>query len=178
MNIAEIIRETVSMRDICNQYGFTPNRAGFISCPFHTGDNTASLKIYHNNRGWHCFGCGQGGSVIDFVERLFNTDFNGAVRIINDDFKLDIPFGNKPNYHDRAKFKQRCNEIEQERIRRSEQRKKEQEEYDQLINDYVCLDLIIQTLKPHSPDDELDDNYVMAMHKMPIIEFRLDCIKG
>ena len=39
------IKNTYSMRDIVERYGFHPNRAGFISCPFHQGDRTPSLKV-------------------------------------------------------------------------------------------------------------------------------------
>ena len=34
----EEIKQQYSMRDIVERYGFKPNRAGFISCPFHSGD--------------------------------------------------------------------------------------------------------------------------------------------
>ena len=66
---AEVIKDTVSMRDVAGMLGFTPGRGGFMVCPFH-GDHDASLKIYDTkggHSGWHCFGCGRGGSVIDFV---------------------------------------------------------------------------------------------------------------
>ena len=43
------IKRTYSMASIIGRYGFGPNRAGFISCPFHTGDRTASMKIYERD---------------------------------------------------------------------------------------------------------------------------------
>jgi len=65
MNTAvEIIKQTLSMHEVVEHYGFTQNRAGFISCPFHS-EKTASLKIFKDG-GWKCFGCGRGNSVIDF----------------------------------------------------------------------------------------------------------------
>lgn len=36
-------------------------------CPFHR-DNTPSFTVFPDG-GWHCFGCGAGGSLIDFVMR-------------------------------------------------------------------------------------------------------------
>ena len=42
----EELKQRYSMKEIVEQYGFRPNRAGFIRCPFHTGDRDASLKIY------------------------------------------------------------------------------------------------------------------------------------
>ena len=37
---SEGIKSRYSMRDIAEQYGFHPNRAGFIPCPFHQGDRS------------------------------------------------------------------------------------------------------------------------------------------
>lgn len=75
------------MDEVARHYGFEPNRAGFMRCPFHQGDHTASLKIYAGDRGWHCFGCNSGGSVIDFVMRLYDINFRQAV------LRLDLDFG-------------------------------------------------------------------------------------
>ena len=47
---AEVIKDTVSMRDVAGMLGFTPGRGGFMVCPFH-GDHDASLKIYDTNGG-------------------------------------------------------------------------------------------------------------------------------
>ena len=89
---AEVIKDTVSMRDVAGMLGFTPGRGGFMVCPFH-GDHDASLKIYDTNgghSGWHCFGCGRGGSVIDFVMESEKCNFQMAVRIINDRMGLNL----------------------------------------------------------------------------------------
>lgn len=86
--VAEKIKSTITMKDIARQYGFDINRAGFMQCPFHSGDHTASLKVYPGDRGWHCFGCGKGGSVIDFAMNLFGIGFRQAVLRLNSDFNL------------------------------------------------------------------------------------------
>lgn len=57
-----------------------PNRAGFISCPFHT-EKSASCKLYKDNR-FHCFGCQADGDVIDFVMKQEGIDFLTAVKKI------------------------------------------------------------------------------------------------
>lgn len=77
------------MPDVAAMYGFPPNRANFIKCPFHE-DSTASLKIYPGDGGWHCFGCGEGGDVIDFVARLLRLRFSEAVARIDTDFGLGL----------------------------------------------------------------------------------------
>ena len=75
-------------------YGFHANRSGYICCPFH-GERTPSCKIYDGTGGWHCFGCGEGGSVIDFVEKYFGLTFLDACKKINEDFRLGLPIGEK-----------------------------------------------------------------------------------
>ena len=89
---AERIKSLVSMEELAEHYGFYPNRGGYIPCPFHK-EKTASLKIYtgrDGHGGWHCFGCGRGGSVIDFVMELFGINYQQAVLRINQDFSLGL----------------------------------------------------------------------------------------
>ena len=177
MNAAEYIRENVLMTDVIRKYGFNTNRTGFISCPFHS-EKTASLKIFPNKRGWHCFGCETGGSVIDFVERLFGTDFSGAIKIINDDFDLGLPIGRKSTFRERETLRKRINELEMQRLKEREEREASKKKYEYWLNEYICAEIIISALKPKTPDDALDENYVNAMHKMPIINHILDCLTG
>ncbi len=89
-DLAGEIKRTLPAWDVFEHYGFRPNRSGFIQCPFHQGDRHGSLKVYDGDRGWHCFGCGAGGSVIDFVMRLFDLDFKGACLRLNEDFHLGL----------------------------------------------------------------------------------------
>ncbi len=79
----EEIKATTSMADVVERYGFRPNRAGFINCPFHDGDRTASLKIYPDS--FHCYGCGAHGDIFDFVRLAERCDFRTAFRILGGD---------------------------------------------------------------------------------------------
>jgi hypothetical protein len=85
---AQTIRDTVATEEIIRLYGYTTKR-GFMVCPFH-GDTDASLKVYRGTGGWHCFGCGRGGSVIDFVMEHENCDFRTAVRAIDSAMHLGL----------------------------------------------------------------------------------------
>jgi len=58
----------------------SPNRAGFIRCPFHD-EKTPSCKIFKDNR-FYCFGCGANGDVIDYAMKTFQLEFLPAVRKI------------------------------------------------------------------------------------------------
>ena len=84
----QIIRDSVDMDSILSLYGYRPKR-GYICCPFH-GEKTPSLRVYKATGGWHCFGCGRGGSVIDFVMAHENCNFNTAVRAIDQALHLGL----------------------------------------------------------------------------------------
>lgn len=88
--LAGRIRESLTAEDVARHYGFEPDRSGFIRCPFHRGDHTASLKLYPDQGGFHCFGCGAHGSVIDFVMQLFGLSFPQALLRLNLDFGLGL----------------------------------------------------------------------------------------
>jgi len=83
------IKESVSMRDIAEHYGFEVNRTGYMLCPFHN-DSKPSLRCYPETRGWWCFVCNEGGSVIDFVAKLFHINVQQAAVRINNDFRLGL----------------------------------------------------------------------------------------
>ena len=100
---AQTIRDTVTMDQIISLYGYRPKH-GFICCPFH-GEKTPSLKIYPDNRGWHCYGCERDGSVIDFVMEHENCNFPTAVRAI--DGALHLGLLNPFEYPEDAKRQQR-----------------------------------------------------------------------
>lgn len=85
---AQVIRDTVTMEQVVSLYGYKVKR-GFMVCPFH-GDTDASLKVYRGTGGWHCFGCGKGGSVVDFVMEQEGCDFRTAVAALDKAFRLGL----------------------------------------------------------------------------------------
>lgn len=101
-DLARQIKEHLTARQVVELYGFHPDRGGYIQCPFHAGDNHGSLKVYDGNKsGWHCFGCGAGGSAIDFVMRLFGLSFAQACLKLNCDFGLGLT-GERPSMAERS----------------------------------------------------------------------------
>ena len=76
----EEIKDRYSMMDILNRENITVKK-GFCKCPFHLGDNTASLKVY--DKSFFCFGCGKGGDFIYFVEQYHNLRFDEACEWIS-----------------------------------------------------------------------------------------------
>lgn len=88
-DIAGEIKRLVPMTVAAPFYGVEVGAGGYCRCPFH-GERTGSLKVYPGDRGWHCFGCHEGGSVIDFVMKLLGLSFVDAQRRLDADFKLGL----------------------------------------------------------------------------------------
>ncbi len=112
----EEIKARYSMKDVLEQYGLHPNRAGFIQCPFHQGDKTASLKVYKDN--FHCYGCGADGDIFSFVMMMDNCDFKTAFK------KLGGEYSGK-GLSDAAVLKIKQRQIERDRRERILQQAKD-----------------------------------------------------
>ena len=78
----------MTIEQILDLYGYRTKR-GFMCCPFH-GEKEPSLKVYGGTKGWHCFGCERGGSVLDFVMEHENCKLPAAVRAIDTALHLGL----------------------------------------------------------------------------------------
>lgn len=65
-------------------------------CPFHN-EKTPSFSVNDELQIYKCFGCGEAGDVIKFVQKSEHTDFNGAVQILADRAGMEIPKFGKEN---------------------------------------------------------------------------------
>lgn len=87
MKFFDEVKSLLTMDAVARHYGYAPNRAGMIRCPFHN-DKNPSMRLY--DRNFHCFGCGAHGDVIDFVSRVFGLSALEAARMLNKDFSLGL----------------------------------------------------------------------------------------
>jgi DNA primase len=51
------------------------------NCPFHK-EKTGSFTIYTDQNSWYCFGCAEGGSVVDYIMKLLGLNFLQAVKFL------------------------------------------------------------------------------------------------
>lgn len=170
IDLADQVKSLVTIREVAEHYGFHPNRAGYICCPFHN-EKTASLKLYPDGRGWCCFGCHAGGTVIDFVMKLFDIPFRQAILRINADFALGLTW-DKPNPVVRSAVL--------EARRREAQRKAElerlEEKYWKLSEEHRYWWEVLKYFTPVRDGDDVYYHplYAEAANKQPYLEYLLE----
>jgi DNA primase len=80
------IRERVRIEDVVGDY-VQLRRAGADSlkglCPFHD-EKSPSFHVRPNHGHFHCFGCGEGGDVYAFVQKIEHISFVEAVELLAD----------------------------------------------------------------------------------------------
>ena len=62
----------------------------FGLCPFHS-EKTPSFSVNADKQVYHCFGCGKGGSVINFIMEIENLSFRDAVEFMARRAGLSVP---------------------------------------------------------------------------------------
>lgn len=60
------------------------------NCPFHR-EKTPSFTVSPSKQIFHCFGCGEGGDVIKFVQKAEHLEWVEAVRFLSERFHIPMP---------------------------------------------------------------------------------------
>ena len=60
-------------------------------CPFHQ-ERTPSFTVTPARGTFKCFGCGEGGDAITFVEKTENVDFVGAIELLGRRFGVELEY--------------------------------------------------------------------------------------
>ncbi|HHT40721.1 MAG TPA: DNA primase, partial [Actinomyces sp.] len=78
------VRDAVAIDEIVGDY-VTLRPAGVGSmkglCPFHD-EKTPSFHVRPHLGLWHCFGCGEGGDTIAFLQKIDHLSFTEAVEYL------------------------------------------------------------------------------------------------
>ncbi len=82
LNIAEVIGGYIQVKKAGSAFK--------ALCPFHH-EKTPSMQISPQKQIWHCFGCGEGGDVISFVQKYENLEFKEALRLLADRAGVQLP---------------------------------------------------------------------------------------
>jgi len=105
-NMRDLIDEVKNRCDIVNvisQYINLKNSGSNYSglCPFHN-EKTGSFHVNQKKQIYKCFGCGEGGDVINFVMKIENLDFIEAVKLLAE--KNGIEFKTNLSEADKSKM--------------------------------------------------------------------------
>jgi DNA primase len=83
MEILPVVEDVVRLRKAGGSY------KGL--CPFHQ-ERTPSFNVSPARGTFKCFGCGEGGDAITFVEKVENVDFVGAIELLARRFGVELEY--------------------------------------------------------------------------------------
>lgn len=91
----EIIAEVQQRNDIVDvisQYVHLQKKGSnyMACCPFHS-EKTPSFSVSRSRQLYKCFGCGEGGSVITFLQKYENYSFPEAIRTLAERAGVELP---------------------------------------------------------------------------------------
>ena len=168
-DIFYVIKNRIPITEAMSLYGFKPNSFNKIKCPFHN-EKTPSMVIYPNTNSFYCYGCGTGGSVIDFVSRYYNLEPIEAAKKLDSDFRLNL-FDSELTpeqelaIHERQKDKEFADSFKV---------------WEQSYYIYVCERIqLLKELESSSrptPDGELSDDFMMAVNELQRMECHWDIL--
>ncbi len=80
-------------------------------CPFHE-ERSPSFSVHSTDKLYHCFGCGVGGDLFDFVMATDNVDFPAAVEMLADRYGVEVTREKEdPQAEQRRKERARLTEL-------------------------------------------------------------------
>ncbi len=95
--IEEVVREHVALKSAGSSL------KGL--CPFHD-EKTPSFHVTPSKGFWYCFGCGEGGDVFSFVQKVEHTTFSEAVEKLANKYNISLRYEenySNPNSGQRSK---------------------------------------------------------------------------
>ncbi len=88
----ELIRKN-DIVDVVSGYVHLTKKSGsnlFGLCPFHS-EKTPSFSVSADKQIYHCFGCGKGGGVVNFIMEIENLSYPDAVGVLAKRAGMTVP---------------------------------------------------------------------------------------
>lgn len=110
----DLVRERARLDEVVGEHVML-RTAGVGSmkglCPFHD-EKTPSFHIRPQLGHWHCFGCGEGGDVISFVQKINHLSFVEAVEMLAGRYGVQLHYeesgrggdGDRPDFGTRRRL--------------------------------------------------------------------------
>jgi hypothetical protein len=176
LNAFDSIKESLSIVDVTAFYGTEVKRGNKALCPLHN-EKTPSFTVYPNSNSWHCFGCGAGGSAIDFVMAFFGLDPLEAAKKLDSDFSLGL-FDHKPTQEELHRLKEQQAQHQVNKGLESAFKGFIDKAFN-LLCDYLHLLNDWKTAyapKTESELDKVNPLFVEACHRLDYTEYLLDSL--
>ena len=89
----QAVLSAASIVDVISGYTSLRKRGATYSglCPFHQ-EKTPSFTVSAEKGLYYCFGCGEGGDIVRFVERIENLSFAEAIEELGERFGVPVEF--------------------------------------------------------------------------------------
>lgn len=101
------LSERNDIADVVSGYVHLTKKSGsnmFGLCPFHS-EKTPSFSVSTDKQIYHCFGCGKGGGVINFIMEMESLSFPEAVEFLARRAGMEVPEqGHDENRHRRERM--------------------------------------------------------------------------
>ena len=98
----EEINNLKNLETIINYYYPNQLKKNKMNCPFHK-ESTPSfyIKDKENVAFYHCFGCGEGGGIINFIQKVESIPFRQALKKAYEilEIPINLPSLNKASNH-------------------------------------------------------------------------------
>lgn len=172
MNIFLEVKEYLTTRQVAEFYGLQVKRNGFACCPFHE-EKHPSMKL---DRNYHCFGCGVGGDVIDYISRMFGlSQYEAALKLI-EEFHLPIQGKVKLDRLQKKRFREV--KAEQAHLFRIKDRFKKwcNQTIEKLKDCLLEIEQVGIFLKDQPPEMVFSEDYATLLHAEPVMEYWLDIL--
>ena len=104
------VKNKLSIQDVVGPY-VKLHRAGRSLvglCPFHK-EKTPSFHVSLERGSYHCFGCGEGGDMFSFIEKIEGVDFKGALKILAE--KAGVPLEYSSGGKERTDKRERLHSV-------------------------------------------------------------------
>ena len=82
-DIVDLISRYVTLKRVGNRFQ--------ALCPLHNDKKTPSFSVSPDKQLFHCFGCGAGGTAINFIMAKENLDFMEAVKLLAERAGVPVP---------------------------------------------------------------------------------------
>lgn len=105
-----LIKERINIADLISEYlKLTPTGVGVFKglCPFHN-EKTPSFMVSADRGTFHCFGCGAGGDIFEFLMRYESIDFPEALKILATKAGVTLSRSNKNSDNNKNRLYDIC----------------------------------------------------------------------